>query len=141
MIELTENAELVGPWVYTAIGRDWSFAGKTCLGLLVDGELRAGAVFENYTQVSVQGHMRLTPTPALRRFIPAVFHYVFIDLGVNKLLGLVNSANDEALKTDLRLGFKPEAIIEGVFPDGDLVIMAMERRDCYWIPEHRRNAA
>lgn len=141
-MELSIDKDLVGPWVFSQINKAWAPEGREVVGLVRGEEVLAGVVFEDCTLKSVVAHMAIKhPHVPLKRFVPAVFHYAFIDLGVDKMLGFVSSANKAALKTDLRLGFRPEAIVEGVFPNGDLVIMVMNRSTCRWIAPEHRNAA
>ena len=141
-MELTADKDLVGPWVFAQLDKAWAPEGREVLGLVRGTEVLAGVVFEDYTMKAVVVHMAVRhKNVPLKRFIPAVFHYAFIDLGVDKMVGFVNSANKAALKTDLRLGFRPEAIVEEVFPNGDLVIMVMNRSECRWIPTAYRAAA
>jgi len=140
--ELTTDKHLIGPWVFKRIGRTWSPEGREVIGLVDGEEIIGGVVFEDCTQRAITAHMAWgDPSISPRRLIKAVFWYAFMDLGVEKVLGFVNSANTAALKTDLRLGFRPEAVIEGVFPDGDMVVMVMNRSVCPWIPRAYRNAA
>lgn len=142
MIELSTDKHLVGPWVFRRVNKTWAPEGREVIGLVRDGEVVGGVVFEDWNLKSVSAHMAWgDPSVSPRRLIKAVFHYAFIDLGAEKVLGCVNSANTAALKTDLRLGFRPEAVIEGVFPDGDLVIVVMDRNACPWIPSSYRVAA
>lgn len=139
MIELSDNKDLIGPWVFNQVNKAWAPEGREALGLVRGEEVLAGVVFEDCTLKSVVAHLAIRhKNVPFRKLIYGTFYYAFIDLGVDKVLGFVNSANKAALKTDLRLGFRPEAIVEGVFPNGDLVIMVMNRSDCRWIaPEHR----
>ena len=61
------------------------------------------------------------------------FDYPFNQLGVKKLIGQVPSSNLKALEFDKKLGFKEEARISDVFPDGDLIVLSMRREDCRWL--------
>jgi len=139
---LSTDKNLIGPWVFNRINKTWAPQGREAIGLVRGDEVLGGVVFEDWNLKSVSAHMAWAdPSVSARRLILAVFHYAFIDLGAEKVVGCVNSANKAALKTDLRLGFRPEAVIEGVFPDGDLVIVVMDRSACPWIPRVYRNAA
>ena len=101
----------------------------------------AGVVFEDYTMASVTMHMAVSKTGLpLKNMVFAVFQYAFVQLGVDKAIGLVNSSNKAALEVDLKLGFRPEAVVEGVFPNGDMVILVMNKSDCKWITAEQRAA-
>jgi len=140
--ELTTDKHLVGPWVFRRVNKTWAPEGREAIGLVRGKEVVGGVVFEDWNLKSVSAHMAWgDASVSPRRLIKAIFHYAFIDLGADKVIGCVNSANKAALKTDLRLGFRHEAVIEGVFHDGELVMVGMERRDCPWIPRQFRAAA
>lgn len=142
MIELSSDKDLIGPWVFRRINRAWGPEGREVLGLVRDGEVLAGVVFEDYTMKAVTMHMAIAhPHVPIRKLVFAVFYYAFVDLGADKALGFVNSANTTALKMDLKLGFKAESCVEGVFPDGDLFIMVMNKSECRWLPQEYRQAA
>lgn len=142
MIELSDNKDLIGPWVFRRINRAWAPEGREALGLVDGDRVLAGAVFEDYTGRAVTGHMAIAHSNVpLRKLLGSVFYYVFVDLGVDKFLGFVDSTNLAALKLDVKLGFRPEAVIKDVFPNGDLIIMSMDKAECRWLPKRYREAA
>ena len=103
------NPETMQPdWV---IGFD-SFIGKTC-------------------QIHVVNRKKkYTP----RALLKAVFEYPFEKIGIEILLGVVNSKNVEAMKYDQNLGFKEVNRFEGMHEDGgDIVLFAMKKEDCRFI--------
>jgi RimJ/RimL family protein N-acetyltransferase len=62
-----------------------------------------------------------------------VFGYPFLQLGCLKVIGRVAAHNNQALEFDLKLGFKEEARIRDVYPEGDLLILTMRRDQCRWL--------
>jgi RimJ/RimL family protein N-acetyltransferase len=69
------------------------------------------------------------------------FSYPFEQLRVSKLIAQVPSRNRKALDFDLKLGFKQEAIVADIYPDGeDLLILSMRREDCRWLKLKPRGA-
>ena len=68
-----------------------------------------------------------------REYAKACFGYVFNQLGVNKVLGLVDSTNTAARRYDEHLGFVLSASIPDAGPHGDLLIYTMSRDACRWI--------
>ena len=68
-----------------------------------------------------------------RDILWAVFAYPFIQLQCKKVIGRVSENNSRALEFDLKLGFKEEARIRDVYPEGDLFILTMRRDDCRWL--------
>jgi RimJ/RimL family protein N-acetyltransferase len=135
-ITLSFDKDLVGSWVFNQVGKCWGPEGREAIGLVRDGEVLAGVVFEDYTGVAIQAHIAISsPRVPFRKLLSAAAGYAFNQLRVEKILGMVPSSNKAALKMDLRIGFRPEAVIKGVFKDADLVIMSMAREDCSFIPK------
>ena len=135
-VSISFDKDLIGPWVFHRVGKPWGPEGREVVGLVKDGEVLGGVVFEDYTGVCIQAHIALaSPRVPFRKLLACAAGYAFNQLGVNKIIGVVKSSNLAALKMDLRIGFKPEAIIKDVFEDADMVIMSMVRGDCSFIPE------
>ena len=73
-----------------------------------------------------------------RKLLFAVFDYAFNTAGVETLIGVVNSNNEEAMKYDQNLGFKEVCRLEGMHDDGgDLVLFQMKKQDCRFIKEKK----
>lgn len=101
---------------------------------VVDGVLRGGVIFNNYTGASINLHVWGRDAGwADRDMLWITFHYPFIQLRCRKVFGQVPANNTAALDFDLKLGFKIEARIHDVFPDEDLIVVAMKREDCRWL--------
>lgn len=76
-----------------------------------------------------------------RKLLWATFDYPFRQLGLEALIGIVNSKNELAMKYDQNLGFKEVHRFEGMHDDGgDIVIFEMKKADCRFIKE-LKNAA
>ena len=144
MMQLSVEKDLLGPWLAAKVGMVWAPEGRELVGLLQDGKPVAAALFENCTGLSMECHVAVDrPGLPLRQWIIASFRYAFVQNGVEKLIGRVNSNNRAALHFDYRLGFDPWAVIPRVYKDGgDCLIMVLLRERCKWIPaEYRREAA
>lgn len=99
-----------------------------------NGKLLGGVIFTGYTGSSISIHVAgFDPRWINNDMLWIVFNYPFVQLGVRKLVGQVPSCNHKALDFDFRLGFKEEARITDVFPDGDLVFLSMRPEDCRWL--------
>lgn len=107
------NPETMQPdWV---VGFD-GFIGKTC-------------------QIHVVNRKKKYTPKAL---LKAVFEYPFEKIGIEMLLGVVNSKNLEAMKYDQNLGFKEINRLEGMHEDGgDIVLFAMKKEDCRFIRSNK----
>lgn len=80
--------------------------------------------------------VNLSTRRAPRKMLRAAFDYPFNQLGLQTVLGIVNSKNEQAMRFDRHLGFKELMRLEGQHEDGgDLVVFAMDRSECRWIEE------
>ena len=133
-MSLVYNDPIIGSLVAKAAGfqpflRDW----HTSIGH-VGTQLNAGVIYVEYTGSSVQMiAARFTKQPLSRGFFRAIFDYPFNNLGCKKVLALVRSRNDRALRLDLHLGFRVEAVITDWYPGDDQVILAMTKDQCRWL--------
>jgi len=95
-------------------------------------------LFDHYNGRSIAMHVAGDGRRWLNReFIRACFDYVFRQLGVNKVIGMVPSWNKDALRFDFKLGFEKEAVIEDAVPGGDLIILTMTRDQCRWLSQEQ----
>lgn len=114
----------------------WYPEGKSALGELNDaGDPKWAVVYDHYEEGgSIQLHIAIdNPKYVTRQAICACFEYPFYQLGVKKVLGIVNSTNDSALTFDMRLGFRLEAIISDAYDMGSMYILSMTREQCRWL--------
>lgn len=99
-----------------------------------DGVLLGGNIYQGYTGASIHLHMAgFRPNWANRDFLWVAFDYPFNQLGCKKVFGQVPEYNTRALEIDMKLGFKIEARIEDVFPDGACLVLSLAREDCRWL--------
>lgn len=106
-----------------------------------DGKLLGGVIFTGFTGASISIHVAgFSPHWINNNMLWITFDYPFNQLKVSKLIGQVPSCNRKALDFDLKLGFKEEARIMDIYPDGDLVILSMRRENCRWLKLKPRGA-
>jgi hypothetical protein len=107
-----------------------------------DGKLLGGVIFTGYTVASISIHVAgFAPRWINNNMLWISFNYPFEQLKVSKLIAQVPSRNRKALDFDLKLGFKQEAIVADLYPDGeDLLILSMRREDCRWLKLKPRGA-
>ena len=80
--------------------------------------------------VAMAPGFHFTPKIMLER----VFQHAFEEFKVKKLIGIVNSLNEKAMKYDLHLGFVEEHRIVGMHDDGgDIVILSMTPEQCRYL--------
>lgn len=102
--------------------------------------LLGGVVYQNFTGESIAMHVAsLVPTWLNRDLLWVSFDYPFNQLGVKRVFGQVPETNITALEFDLRIGFKVLTKIDGVFRDGGVFVIVLEREDCRWLDMKPRN--
>jgi RimJ/RimL family protein N-acetyltransferase len=132
------DVDKLGAWAWERMGYPdaWTPVGRSALGFINDkGEVLWAAVYEEYhPNGSVRIHIAISsPKFVTRRAISEVFEYPFYQLGVKKVIGIVDSANTAALAFDIRLGFKIEAVVKDAYDMGDMYILSMTRDECQWL--------
>jgi RimJ/RimL family protein N-acetyltransferase len=134
--EIISNDLAHGQRVAAAVGAMYNPASDANIARVRDGKLLGGIIYTDYTGEggSIQMHFAgFAPNWLTRDVLWAAFHYPFEQLGCAKVFGQVPETNSKALEIDRRLGFKIEAKIEGVFPDGACYVLALARADCRWL--------
>jgi len=129
------DENVIGPWVCQRTGGQYfPDSGARAIGLLRDGVLVAGVLFEHYNGRSIAMHVAGEGKDWMTRdFLMECFRYPFVQLGVHKIIGLVDSSNKDARRLDEHLGFRMEAKIAGAAPRGDLLIFTMTREQCRFL--------
>jgi hypothetical protein len=128
------NDHVHGYAIASASGTSFNPVVDICIGRVVDDKLLGGVLFQNYTGSSIGIHVAGFADHWINRdMLWVCFHYPFVQLGCSKLFGQVPSTNSKALEFNLNLGFKEVARIEDVFPDGDLIVLTMQREKCRWL--------
>ena len=137
--ELTTDKNLIGPWVYEKVGLTWGPEGREAIGVTSGKKVLSGVVFENLTGISCQCHIAVEG--GLRMLLPAIFQYAYGQLGVEKMIVMINSNNLKSVSFCLKLNFEAEAIIKDVYPEGgDMVVLVQYRRNCYFLTPEQRAA-
>lgn len=127
--------ERVCKWVADKVSES-DFLLARAIGLEEDGELIAGVVYENYTGKNITMHVAAVPGKRWlnREFLFRSFAYPFLQLGCNRVTGLVKEDNHDARKFDEHLGFKKEGLLRKACDDGsDLILYGMLKEECRWI--------
>ena len=113
----------------------YPFANFSALGLLEDGKLLAGVVYDHYTPPCIMMHIAAVPTKtwATRDFAFPCFDFPFNQLGCRVVIGLVAKRNKGARRFDEHLGFVLRGTIPEGFADDDMLIYAMRKSECKWL--------
>jgi len=129
------DKDLVGQWVAKHTLAIFTPENSSCIGLLdKDGQLVAGVWYEAYNKVSIMAHIAIQGK-INKEFLFTIFDYPFVQLGVNKIIGPVNSNNLDALKLSDNFGFREEARIKDAYPDGDMVLLTLTKDKCRFLGE------
>ena len=126
--------EAVCHFVARETGGEYFAGSGQGIGIERDGEIECGVLFENYNGRSVQIHVACKPGARMtKEWLRTLFTYAFVQLKVNKIIGLVDSANTNALAFDENIGFKTEMTITNAGRVADLVVISMTEENCRWI--------
>jgi len=99
-----------------------------------EGNCLGGVIYDGFTGGCIFMHQAgFHPHWLTGNMIWIVFDYPFNQLKVRKVAGTINSNNKELLDFNRRLGFKEEGRIKHAYPDGDLLVLTMERSACRWL--------
>lgn len=129
----------VAQWVGRSIPGFIASEGARALGVVKDGRLLAGAVFERWNGVHVEASIAARPHSrwADRRTLFALFYYPFVTLGCEAISVTVPASNLASLNLATKLGFEPIAIIPFAAHDGGaLIVLQQYRPKCRWIGDH-----
>lgn len=128
----------VAQWVAQRIPLFTPSSDATALGVVANGELVAGVVFERWNGVHVEASIAVDHEGwATRNTLFRIFNYPFNQLGCEAISVLTPSSNPVALNLSTKLGFEPEAIIRYAAHDGSsMVVLKMFKHNCRWIGNH-----
>jgi hypothetical protein len=107
----------------------------TVIARVENGKLLGGVVFKKFTGASIEMHVTsFHPLWLNRDLLWVCFHYPFMQLGCKKVLGVIPANNTKSLEFNRRLGFKVEARMDDIFPNGvGVVISSMTKEECPWL--------
>lgn len=128
------NNSVDGMAIAAKAGAVFNASVDMCVARVEKGQLYGGVIYSAYTGASMNIHMAgFHPHWVNRDMLWVAFHYPFMQLEVKKLFGQVGIHRPEIIKLDLQLGFKQEAIIKDVYPEGDMLLLSMYKSDCRWL--------
>ena len=128
--------DIVIPWVGARIDENDFGQGAVSIGLVEDGELIAGVVFNLYNGPSILMHVAAVPGKRwmTRDYLFRCFAYPFLQLQCNRISGLVRADNFAAQRFDEHLGFVREGVVRKGADDGtDLILYGMLKEECRWL--------
>ncbi len=127
------DSDVIGPWVCEKAGGQWVAGNGQTIGLLKDGELVAGVIYEQFNGANIVCHIRGEPGWANRKYLATIFDYPFNQLRVNRITVPVNGKNETSKRLVTHMGFELECSLARANPDGDLLLFRMFREDCKYL--------
>ena len=106
------------------------------LGLVRDGELVAGVIYEGFNGHNIWMHVAAKPGARwmTRAYLRYCFYYPFIELGCRYVRGYVEASNTAARRFDEHLGFTQAAVLPGAASDGgDVILYVMPKENCRYV--------
>jgi RimJ/RimL family protein N-acetyltransferase len=129
------QGEEIGNWVAQKIDGGYFAEQSSAIGLIKDGKILAGVIYENWNKRTVFCHIavegRLT-----KSYLKAIFDYPFNVLNVQKIIVPVVTDNQKSIKLVINMGFVEEARIKDGSPDGDIIFMTLAKKNCRFLGVH-----
>jgi RimJ/RimL family protein N-acetyltransferase len=100
------------------------------------GVIMGGVLYNSYTGIGGSINMHVAgfhPRWINRDMLYVCFNYPFVQLGVKKIFGQIPCKNKRAIDFDLKLGFERLVVVEGVYPNDDMLVVAMTREQCRYL--------
>lgn len=112
----------------------WSI--PVAMGLVKNGELVAGVVFDNVGNHNAWLHIAAKPgcNWLIRSAIARPFIYAFKVCKLDRISGYIDASNTRTRRFVEHLGFRQEAVLQGAAHDGgDIVIYVMFSKECKYV--------
>ncbi len=94
-------------------------------------ELIAGVAYSDFNGPNIVAHIASDGSKRwlTREFLRVMFHYPFMQAGVNRITCMIGSGNAASIKLCKHLGFTHETTLDGAHRDGNLLIFRMWKKD------------
>lgn len=125
-----ETGAPVGRWIAAELHSTFCPEAATAIGLVRNGVIIAGAMFENWNRKSIMVHMAISGGRVTRQFIGTIFDYAYRQLDCEKVICPVDSTNVKSIAFLEKLGFGEEARIREAARTGDILIYTLARDRC-----------
>jgi RimJ/RimL family protein N-acetyltransferase len=126
------DGERVGDWVAAQTGGAYHAQKSQAIGLVRDGQLVAGVIYENWNGKSIICHIAFLGRLS-KEFLGLVYRYPFVTCGADKIVAPVVSNNGPALRLVQKMGFTEEARLVDAAPGGDIVFLTLARESCRFL--------
>lgn len=129
-------------WVAKQTGEFGNFGAAVGIGVMHDGKLIGGVVFNEYNGANINMHCAAIDKRWLNReALWFFFYYAFEQAKVKRVTALVGEGNEKSIKLIEGVGFTLEASLEDAHPTGKMLIYVMRKQDCKWLEwRHEKNS-
>ena len=112
-----------------------SWGHFTALGLVKDGDLKAGVIYNNLDGTNLCMHVGAVDgcrwmTPA---FLFAAFDYPFNELRMRRVTAPIKSRNKKSIEFVRNLGFTHDGTLKHYYADDDLHLYGLLKEDCRFL--------
>lgn len=115
-------------------GLSYNPAADISLTFYYKEQLRGGVIYRDFTGRSCQIHIAsFHPRWFTPQLLWETMHYPFEVRGCEVMFGYIPSFNKASLKFALNIGFRLVSVIEDVFNDGDLLVLALYKEECRFL--------
>ena len=126
----------IGRWVAAQMDGHFQENNASAIGLIRDGKIVAGVIYENCNGASVVCHIAIKGK-VNKSFLRVICGYPAEALKVKKVIGPISSANAKSIKIAKAIGFVEEARITNAAPDGDLILFTITAEQCRFLGDKK----
>lgn len=130
-----DQKDRVNRWAYSKVGRESPFTNFYAIGIERNGRLIGGVVFDGFaseTRCSLHA-VGIEKNWCTKALLKSVFDYAFNFAKCKVIINTVSSSNEKSIKFTEHIGFTKMCTIKNGAPDGDLVVLALNKEDCKWL--------
>lgn len=124
----------IGQWVAKRVRGGYDADRSQAIGLLRDGEIVAGVIYENWNHKSIWCHIAVEGQMNAN-YLATIFDYPYNVAQVDKIIVPVGSDNEEGLKLVQKMGFEEEGRIKDARPEGDIIFLTLHRNKCRFLDQ------
>jgi RimJ/RimL family protein N-acetyltransferase len=132
VFSIATNKEVVGVWIAHHINMIWKPEGTETVGLMRNGALVAGVMYEDWNTQSITAHIAIKGL-INRQFLHVIFDYPFNQLKVNKIVAPVLSSNLKSINLVKKMGFTEHARLKDIHPSGDMIFFVIDKTACKYL--------
>lgn len=139
MIEIVGDSNLVGRWIYERTDGKWIDGMGECIGVALNGELRAGMAYTQFTGPNLVVTLVIEDYRAVTRStLHLCLWYPFEQLKCRRITAFVNADNAKSIRFLEHAGFTREATLVDAAPKGDVFVYRLFREEVKkWLPSSK----